>query len=44
MHGEELGQKIIALDKRIVKDNLRVGEIEYCQDKINEKFSECLQV
>jgi hypothetical protein len=42
MHGEEINQKIIALDKRIVNDSLRIGEVEWSLDKTNEKFGESL--
>ena len=44
MHGEEVETKILSLDKRIVKDNIRIGEIEYSQEKIQDKFSECLEI
>jgi conjugal transfer/entry exclusion protein len=43
MHGEEIETKIHSLDKRIVKDNIRIGEIEYSHEKIAERFSECLE-
>ena len=44
MHGEEIETKIISLDKRIIKDNIRIGEIEYSQEKIGERFSDCLEI
>lgn len=30
MHGEEIGQRIIGLDKRITNDSIKIGEVEYC--------------
>lgn len=43
MHGEEINQKIVKLDKRLVEHHISIGDIEWSQDKINEKFTETLK-